>query len=103
MFTGRLKTKLSHFFTAEVGGVSPGQIVRAGLTFSAAAGALGVLAGDAGAGGCDPCPRYVCDSDHPDWTCEVDCSARTFGGTWTEVCAGQDCVSAGSGSVGYCQ
>ena len=101
MFHHQLQKKFSHFFRSEEGGVSPDQIVRAGLTFSVAAGALGVLAGSAQASACDPCPRYVCDSSVSlDWTCENDCSVRTYGEDWVEICSGQDCVK--SGSTGSC-
>ncbi len=83
--------------------MSPEQAVRAGLTFSAAAGALGILAGTAQAGACDPCPQYDCSYPGlPNWTCDVKCEVKSFGGEWTTVCEGQDCVVIG-GSMGGCQ
>ena len=92
MFSHQLKKKFSHFFTAEVGGVSPEQAVRAGLTFSAAAGALSVLAGGAHAAPCEPCSEKTCS--YPGlgtWHCDIKCEAF-INGTWVQVCPDETCV-----------
>lgn len=98
MFNHQLKNKFSHFFTAEVGGVSPEQIVRAGLTFSAAAGALGMLANNAEADGpCEPCSSWTKNCVHPragHWKCAEKCEA-SINGEWVEVCEETTCIVVG--------